>query len=167
MTWHSYVYLCNTGPDVNEVIKQPKGGPLISYSLYVGSTIGLVNYSMYLCIWFLILNFIYFMIQLLQKIHGQTPRFYDQCCNLDIKDIGLGSSGALFHNTDLYFMYAGTYFMPTLQICSLDKKHTCFICQRMLNIGYSFPTESWHLTYVKIIHSSFKYILFSRNLYCK
>ena len=103
MTWHSYVYLCNTGPDVNEVIKQPKGGPLISYSLYVGSTIGLVNYSMYLCIWFLILNFIYFMIQLLQKIHGQTPRFYDRSCNLDIKDIGLGSSGALFQNTDLYF----------------------------------------------------------------
>ena len=103
MTWHSYVYLCNTGPDVNEVIKQPKGGPLISYSLYVGSTIGLGNYSMYLCIWFLILNFIYFMIQLLQKIHGQTSRFYDRCCNLDIKDIGQGSSGALFQNTDLYF----------------------------------------------------------------
>ena len=69
------------------------------------------------------------MIQLLQKIHGQTPRFYDQCCNLDIKDIGLGLAVPFFKilTSILCMRVPSTYFMPTLQICLLDKTHTCFI----------------------------------------
>ena len=103
MTWHSYVYVCNTGPDVNEVIKQPKGGPLISYSLYVGSTIGLVN--LYHVPMHLISNLKLhiFYDTIITKDTWSNPSVLRSMLQFRHKRYRPRSSGALFQNTDLYF----------------------------------------------------------------
>ena len=107
LLWHDilmYVYLCNTGPDVNEVIKQPKGGPLISYSLYVGSTIGLTNCSMYVPMHLISnLKLHIFYDTIITKDTWSNPSVLRSILQFRHKRNRPRSSGALFQNSDLYF----------------------------------------------------------------